>query len=63
MSLPTPKAIKVDTRGAVILHEESPEVSLSFICLELSLISDRREIVEVYICQTTSNPSPISQST
>ncbi|KAF8512704.1 pantothenate kinase [Gautieria morchelliformis] len=25
MSLPTPKAIKVDTRGAVILHEESPE--------------------------------------
>jgi len=25
--LPTPKVIQVDTRGAVILHEESPEVS------------------------------------
>ena len=24
--LPTPKVIQVDTRGAVILHEESPEV-------------------------------------
>lgn len=27
--LPTPKVIHVDTRGAVILHEESPEVSAS----------------------------------
>jgi len=31
-SLPAPKAIQVDTRGAVILGEESPEVRLSLRC-------------------------------
>lgn len=35
-SLPTPKVIQVDTRGAVILGEESPEVSLP---VTLSFIS------------------------
>lgn len=28
-TLPPPKVIKVDTRGAVILHEESPDVRLT----------------------------------
>lgn len=62
-SLPTPKVIKVDTRGAVILHEESPEVSMNSIRPEPWLMSNRREIVEVYIFQITSNLSLILQST
>ena len=39
-SLPTPKVIQVDTRGAVILGEESPEVGLrvNFICLTLTTL-------------------------
>jgi len=28
-SLPSPKVIRVDTRGAVILSEESPEVRVA----------------------------------
>jgi type II pantothenate kinase len=31
--LPTAKVIHVDTRGAVILDEASPEVSMSHVCL------------------------------
>jgi type II pantothenate kinase len=37
--LPTPRVIQVDTRGAVILSEESPEVSLPVLCACRKLIN------------------------
>ncbi|GJJ09919.1 hypothetical protein Clacol_004143 [Clathrus columnatus] len=54
-SLPVAKVIKVDTRGAVILHEESPEVSL----VTFSIASP--EIAEEYTFQIILNPYLILQ--
>lgn len=57
-SLPAAKVIQVDTRGAVILDEASPEVrALSAYCCQTTLIDDmtRPEIVEAFTCQTTLN--------
>jgi hypothetical protein len=59
--IPTPHAIKVDTRGAVILQEESPEVfSLIFILILCALTNKdiRQGIAEAYTSRITSNLSP-----
>jgi hypothetical protein len=65
-SLPTAKVIQVDTRGAVILDEASPEVrALSTYYYRTTLIDDmaRPEIVEAFTCQTTLNLYHILRST
>lgn len=62
-SLPSPKVIHVDTRGAVILSEESPEVPVHPTEVLHSLTSgdNRQEIAEAYTFPTTLNPFHISQ--
>lgn len=63
-SLPSPKVIHVDTRGAVILSEESPEVpvhSTEVLFYSLTSGDNRQEIAEAYTFPTTLNPFHISQ--
>jgi hypothetical protein len=54
--LPAAKVIHVETRGAVILDEASPDVRMLFIHLPIALPIDdmaRLGTVEVFICPTT----------
>jgi hypothetical protein len=65
-SLPAAKVIQVDTRGAVILDEASPEVRvLSAHYYQTMFIDDmsRPEIVDSFTCQTTLNPCHTLRST
>ena len=55
--LPAAKVIHVETRGAVILDEASPEVRALFVYSQSALPIDddltRLETVEVFTCQIT----------
>ena len=54
--LPAAKVIHVETRGAVILDEASPEVRVSSVFKRIALPIDsiiRLETAEVFIYQTT----------
>ena len=56
-SLPAAKVIHVDTRGAIILSEESPEVRRRRNrCFKLMLSTVRQEIAEGSTSPTTSSP-------
>lgn len=60
-TLPSAKAIQVDTRGAVILDEESPDVRCSSVGLISSLLTAARRrlaIVGVSTFPITSNQCP-----
>lgn len=60
--LPAPRVIHVDTRGAIILSEESPEVRLvaftEAIMLTGTAHCPRLEIVVAFISQITTKLSP-----
>jgi hypothetical protein len=54
--LPAAKVIHVETRGAVILDEASPDVRMLSAYLQIALPIDdmtRLETVEAFICRTT----------